>query len=104
MKSFSSIPLMGSFLQNVMSPASFDLGFLKIEGPALLVIPALLALVLALVASFVWLYRDARRRRKSGLVAILFVLLTGYPLSFIWWFWLRPPASQPQDGMTSRIG
>ena len=78
-------------IERILSPASFDLAGLKLEGPVILVIPALAAILFAAIASLVWLYRDAQKRNKYGLVAILFVLLTGWPVSFIWWFWLRPP-------------
>jgi len=66
-------------------------GDLHLEGPVILVIPALVIILFGAIASFAWLYKDARQRHKSGLIAILFIFLTGWPLSFIWWFWLRPP-------------
>lgn len=75
---------------NLMSPASFDLRGFKLEGPAILVLPLLLAIVVACIGSLVWLCRDARRRNKNAFVALLFVLLAGWPLSFVWWLWLRP--------------
>jgi hypothetical protein len=44
-----------------------------------------------LLSSLIWVFFDARNRRKSGLIALLFIVITGWPLSFIWWLWLTPP-------------
>ena len=53
---------------------------------------ALVALIIAgFVYSLVWVYRDARRRGKNGIIVIALILLTGWPGSFLWWLWLRPP-------------
>lgn len=81
---------MNKVIESLLSPANIELGFLKFEGPAVFVLPALIFFFVALFASLIWLYRDAVSRRKSGLLAMLFVLVTGYPISFLWWFWLRP--------------
>jgi hypothetical protein len=43
------------------------------------------------LSSLIWVFFDARNRRKSGLIALLFIVITGWPMSFIWWLWLRPP-------------
>jgi len=48
-------------------------------------------LSLLFVFSVLWVFFDARARQKSGCIAMLFILLVGWPLSFLWWFWLRPP-------------
>jgi pimeloyl-ACP methyl ester carboxylesterase len=66
-------------------------GGLYLDGPTILVLPMLAVLVTLFVASMVWVYRDAVKREKNPIFAMLFVLLTGWPGSFIWWFWLRPP-------------
>ena len=65
-------------------------GGLYIEGPLIWVFAVLATLVSIFAASMVWVYRDAVKRDKNPVIAILFVLLTGWPVSFIWWFWLRP--------------
>ncbi|MCE9612319.1 MAG: hypothetical protein K8R23_19140 [Chthoniobacter sp.] len=54
------------------------------------------SLIIALIWSCLWIWRDAEQRGKSGWLAILFIL-PGWPLSFCWWRWLRPPLQQPQD-------
>ena len=81
-------------LQNMItiltSPTNINLAGFRLEGPAILIIPALIAFLLVAICSIFWIYRDAAQRDKNGFVAILFILLAGWPLSFIWWIWLRP--------------
>ncbi len=50
-----------------------------------------LVIVTLFVWSLVWICRDANRRGKSGFWAFVFALAACYPLSLIWWLWLRPP-------------
>jgi chromate transport protein ChrA len=50
----------------------------------------ILIILIIMVYTLVKLYRDANSRGKSGIVAILFILICGWPFSFIWWWWLRP--------------
>jgi hypothetical protein len=38
----------------------------------------------------IWVARDAGRRGKSGFFACLFAIMAGWPLSLLWWLWLRP--------------
>ena len=78
-------------IEYLFSPSSFDLHGFKVEGPSILVIPSLIALIFVFVASLVWLYKDAVKRNKNGFIALLFILLAGWPGAFIVWFWLRPP-------------
>lgn len=75
----------------LMSAMSFKSGDFHLEGPVLLVLTVTAALLAAFVWTLVWLYRDAGKRKKNGIVAVIFVLFSGWPFSFIWWFWLRPP-------------
>lgn len=79
---------------NLASPASFDLHGFKLEGPAILVVALLLAIIAVCVGSLVWVSRDARKRNKNVFAALLFILLAGWPLSFAWWLWLRPSIKQ----------
>jgi len=51
----------------------------------------LLALV-GFIASVIWVARDAAKRGKSGLLAGLFAVVAMWPLSLVWWLWLRPPS------------
>ena len=75
-----------------LSHSSFNgPGGFHIDGPVIFVLPATLALVFILIASIIWTYKDAKKRDKNGFIALLFIFLTGWPASFIWWFWLRPP-------------
>jgi uncharacterized membrane protein len=79
-----------SILDKLFSPASFDIAGIKAEGPSILIIPLLVALAVFFVLSLIWIYKDSRKRNKSGFIALLFILLTGWPLSFLWWLWIRP--------------
>jgi len=56
-----------------------------------LIVPASIGIIFLVIASLVWAYKDAGKREKSGFITLLFLFLTGFPASFIWWFWLRPP-------------
>jgi hypothetical protein len=38
-----------------------------------------------------WVSFDAARRGKSARVGFWFAMLAGWPLSLLWWRWLRPP-------------
>jgi hypothetical protein len=81
-----------NLIRQLLSRASFEApGRLKIEGPAIIVLPAVIAIVFCSITSLLWVYKDAVKRNKNGLIALLFIILTGWPVSFLWWFWLRPP-------------
>jgi TRAP-type mannitol/chloroaromatic compound transport system permease small subunit len=43
-----------------------------------------------LVASLIWVYRDAEVRNKSGTLVVLLVLLLNWPLSLLLWLVFRP--------------
>jgi len=83
-----------TFARILLSPASIKGSGMDLEGPAGVVLPIAIALVLISIWSFVWLFKDAHKRNKNGLLAIIFVLITGWPFSLLWWFWLRP-SEQP---------
>jgi len=50
----------------------------------------LLLLFLVFMGSLIWLARDAGRRGKSGFWACVFAVMAGWPVSLLWWLWLRP--------------
>ena len=82
---------MGDILKILTSHTTYGKpGGLYIEGPLISVVSCLVVLTGIFVASLVWVYRDAVKRGKNPVVAMLFILLTGWPGSFIWWCWLRP--------------
>ena len=83
-------------LNSLLGPASVSgpYGF-HIEGSFLFVASTLLSCIVIFLATLVWAWQDAQRRGKNGFVVVLFLLLTGWPLSFIWWFFLRPPFRAP---------
>lgn len=74
----------------LLAPLTVEFYGIRFSEPAILVVPLIAAAIYFSIASFVWLYQDAEERGKKGLTAILLVLLTGWPISFLWWFWLRP--------------
>lgn len=78
-------------LESLLQPSSFDLRFIQFEGPVILLFPAIFAALAALVIPLFWAYWDAVKRAKNGFALLALLLITGYPISFIWWFWLRPP-------------
>ena len=75
---------------SLLAPLSIEFHGIRFTEPAILAVPLIVAAIYFSIASFVWLYRDAGERGKKGWVALILVLLTGWPISFIWWFWLRP--------------
>ena len=78
----------------LISPASVEFGEFIVKGPAIFVVPTAITIIGLSIWSFIWLFRDARKRQKNGFLAIVFILMTGWPLSFIWWMWLRPDPNQ----------
>jgi hypothetical protein len=91
-QAFQTVILMKTFLLWFFtSEASIQLPSVPLKGP-----PAfLLVCVILAVASAVWVARDAARRGKSGLAAAAFILLAWWPVSILFWRWLRPPVSVP---------
>ena len=87
-----------SILEKLLSPASFKLGEFEIHGPAILTIPFFIAIIGFFIFSIIWIYKDSQKRNKNGFIAALFILLTGWPLSFLWWFWIRPSLKNENHG------
>lgn len=65
--------------------------FTVIDGPFWVAFPAFLVIIAIAAYSFYWVYQDAVKRDKSGTLVLVLIALVGYPLSFLWWLWLRPP-------------
>jgi hypothetical protein len=40
--------------------------------------------------SLVWISKDAKKRGKSSFGAVFFAISAAYPISLLWWLWLRP--------------
>jgi hypothetical protein len=58
-----------------------------------LIIPILLLLILGLVLfilSLIWVYQDAEKRGKPGLLVVLLVALLNWPISLLLWLVIRP--------------
>ena len=80
-------------IERLFSPARFNLHGFLIKGPAIIIIAGAIVLIAVFITPLFWVFKDARNRNRSGLIAMLFILLTGWPASFIWWFWLRPSST-----------
>ena len=70
--------------------SSFSFGDFKMNGPWWLMLPVF---ILFLWSVF-WIMRDAEQRGKSGCLALLFLVVASWPVSILWWLWLRPPSDQ----------
>ena len=79
-----------------LAPLSIQFHGYRFEEPAILALPLIVGVIYFSIASLVWLYRDAEERGKEGWTALTLVLLTGWPISFLWWFWLRPKCERHQ--------
>ncbi|HEX8177078.1 MAG TPA: hypothetical protein VF543_18445 [Pyrinomonadaceae bacterium] len=57
----------------------------------MIIIAAIIVLIcLAIyIASLVWVYRDANRRGKSGILVALLVALISWPISLLVWLIIR---------------
>ena len=64
---------------------------LKPEGPAAFQAVVFVTAFAAFLWSIVWILRDSEQRGKSGCLALIFLIAVGWPLSILWWLWLRPP-------------
>jgi hypothetical protein len=73
------------------SEASWHASTPDFKGP-----PAFLLFLFVLaIYSAIWVAKDAGKRGKSEFVAVLFILLLYWPVSILFWRWLRPPISVP---------
>jgi hypothetical protein len=56
----------------------------------LLAIPFFIVILALLIWSLVWVYRDAEKRGKSGLLVAIMVFLLSWPISLLVWLVFRP--------------
>ncbi|NJK92758.1 MAG: hypothetical protein HC904_13605 [Blastochloris sp.] len=96
---------MHDILNFLLSESSLGVGEFKLKGPLVVIV-----LVLGFaMASLVWVWDDAKQRNKNAFLAFLFVCLAGWPLSLIWWLWLRPArmdiqkSKKPVQSNSSRV-
>jgi hypothetical protein len=47
------------------------------------------------IASLFWISKDAELRGKSSVTAVMFAIFAAWPVSLLWWLWLRPPMRPP---------
>ena len=81
---------------SLLAPLSIEFHGFRFSEPAIFIVSLIVSAIYFSIASFVWLYRDAEERGKEGWPALILVLLTGWPISFLWWFWLRPKGERHQ--------
>jgi len=76
----------------------FNFGGVKIDVPGPVWFQSTVGIIFSIVAiaSFIWVVVDGDRRGKSGCLVFVFILAAGWPLSLVWWLWLRPPLPDPQ--------
>jgi hypothetical protein len=72
----------------------FGLKF-TIPGPFWFQLGVSIALLGVWIWSLFWIAEDAVKRGKGSLTAVIFAITAGFPLSFVWWLWLRPPLLLP---------
>jgi len=60
----------------------------------------MLLVAVLILLTCIWGFRDARRRGKSGLGLIMLTIFT-WPISIIWWLWLRPTLPPASAGQTN---
>ena len=66
-------------------------------------LPFMAAVLGLLVASLIWVYRDAEARNKPGILVVLLVLLLNWPLSLLLWLVFRPEDSQDLPASPSHL-
>lgn len=74
-----------SFIQEASTDGDGTMGVVMI-----IIVLIFVLIILALyVASLVWVYRDANRRGKSGILVALLVALISWPIGLLVWFLIR---------------
>jgi hypothetical protein len=78
---------------------TLDLNGLKIVIPGPWQVKLVVGIIILVVAlySFIWITEDAQKRGKSGCLAFLFLFAASWPVSILWWLWLRPPLLRPSN-------
>ncbi|HEX8747757.1 MAG TPA: hypothetical protein VF717_11205 [Pyrinomonadaceae bacterium] len=80
-----SLIKLATFIQEV--PGDGDGGM----GVVAIIVACIIGLILfaVYIASLVWVYRDANRRGKSGILVALLVALISWPIGLLVWFLIR---------------
>lgn len=74
-----------TFIQEAASDGDGTAGIVTIIVAAVII----LILVAIYIASLVWVYRDANRRGKSGVLVALLVALISWPIGLLVWLLVR---------------
>jgi uncharacterized membrane protein YwaF len=54
------------------------------------IVPIVMSVMVLLAASLLWVYHDAEKRGKSGVLVAVLVLLIEWPVSLLLWLAFRP--------------
>jgi len=52
--------------------------------------------------SVIWGVRDAIRRHKNGFLAWFFLTAAAWPISLLFWLWVRPPTEEERQAKVAR--
>jgi len=66
--------------------SSINLFGAKFDGPPFFIF----LIVMVFIYSIYWIRKDAQLRGKNPTVAMFFGILACWPISLLWWKWLRP--------------
>ena len=61
------------------------------------IIPAILFILILLIVSLVWAYRDAEKRGKPGWLVALMVFFVNWPFSLLIWLVFRPEELKAEE-------
>ncbi|HEY3897630.1 MAG TPA: hypothetical protein VGM54_03405 [Chthoniobacter sp.] len=78
---------------NERDQSSFSISGVKMSlvGPWWFQLIEVLVVMGLAIWSIVWICSDAARRGKNGFLAFVFLFAASWPISLLWWLWLRPP-------------
>ena len=98
------VTFMENLIQVLRSNVSVSFCGIPVSGPLWFVLPVFLVIVCLFIWSLIWIYSDAEKRQKNGLLGVVFALVAVWPWSLLWWVWLRPPRlTTPSPLNTSSI-
>ena len=62
-----------------------------------LIIPGILIILGLLIWSLVWVYRDAEKRGKPGILVALLIFFMNWPFSLLIWLVFRPEKKEVEE-------
>jgi hypothetical protein len=83
---------------------AIDISIIHISGNQYVMYPVLIALIFLYIRSLIWVTKDARKRGKSPILAIIFVSICSWPISLLWWTWFYPIEKEGLYRASRRVG